>query len=157
MPWPATSPASRNTSPRRTSSPSWPLSVRSILLTFLGGAEIDPVSRRRHWKASISIGVVSFALQFLAAFGFFTVVLCWHPHAPEIGGVALSTTSAAVVYAVMVETGVNRQDIVELIRAAVSSLIWAPCWLWAVFSPPTDGFWGCSRRRHSLLSPSYRG
>jgi Kef-type K+ transport system membrane component KefB len=44
--------------------------VGSILLTFLAGVEIDPVSLRRHWKASISIGVVSFALPFFAAFAF---------------------------------------------------------------------------------------
>ena len=39
-------------------------------------------------------------------------------HAAEIGGIALSTTSVAVVYAVMVETGLNRQDIGKLILAA---------------------------------------
>ena len=38
--------------------------VGSLLLTFLAGAEIDPVSLKRHWKASVSIGVVSFALPF---------------------------------------------------------------------------------------------
>ena len=36
----------------------------------------------------------------------------------EIGGVALSTTSVAVVYAVMIETGLNRHDIGKLILAA---------------------------------------
>ena len=71
--------------------------VGSILLTFLAGAEIDPVSLRRHWKASISIGVVSFALPFLAAFAFCYWALGWHLHAAEIGGIALSTTSVAVV------------------------------------------------------------
>src|SRR6266480_3176525 len=45
-------------------------SVGSLVLTFLAGAEIDPVSLRGHWKASVSIGLVSFALPFLAAFGF---------------------------------------------------------------------------------------
>ena len=45
-------------------------SVGSLVLTFLAGAEIDPVSLRGPWKASLSIGVVSFALPFLAAFGF---------------------------------------------------------------------------------------
>jgi Kef-type K+ transport system membrane component KefB len=93
-------------------------SVGSIALTFLAGAEIDPVSLRRHWKASVSIGVVSFALPFLGAFGFCGLVLGWHLHAAEIGGVALSTTSVAVVYAVMVETGLNRHDIGKLILAA---------------------------------------
>jgi len=90
----------------------------SILLTFLAGAEIDPVSLRRHWKPSITIGVVSFALPFAGAFLFCRYVLSWHLHAAEIGGIALSTTSVAVVYAVMVETGLNRHDIGKLILAA---------------------------------------
>ena len=93
-------------------------SAGSLVLTFLAGAEIDPVSLRGHWKASLSIGVVSFALPFLAAFGFFRLVLGWHLHAAEIGGIALSTTSVAVVYAVMVETGLNRHDLGKLILAA---------------------------------------
>jgi Kef-type K+ transport system membrane component KefB len=92
--------------------------VGSIILTFLAGAEIDPVSLKRHWKPSVAIGVVSFALPFLGAFTFCGLVLHWHLHAAEIGGVALSTTSVAVVYAVMVETGLNRHDIGKLILAA---------------------------------------
>ncbi len=92
--------------------------IGSILLTFLAGAEIDPVSLRRHWKASVTIGAVSFVLPFVAAFAFCYFVLGWHLHAAEIGGIALSTTSVAVVYAVMVETGLNRQDIGKLILAA---------------------------------------
>src|SRR5580693_4581707 len=93
-------------------------SAGSLVLTFLAGAEIDPVSLRGHWKASLSIGLASFALPFLAAFGFCKLVLDWHLHAAEIGGIALSTTSVAVVYAVMVETGLNRHDIGKLILAA---------------------------------------
>jgi Kef-type K+ transport system membrane component KefB len=93
-------------------------SVGSILLTFLAGAEIDPVSLRKHWKASLSIGIVSFVLPLFSAFGFCKLVLGWHLHAAEIGGIALSTTSVAVVYAVMVETGLNRHDIGKLILAA---------------------------------------
>jgi len=92
--------------------------VGSIMLTFLAGAEIDPVSLKRHWKPSVAIGVVSFALPFLGAFAFCGLVLHWHLHAAEIGGVALSTTSVAVVYAVMVETGLNRHDLGKLILAA---------------------------------------
>jgi Kef-type K+ transport system membrane component KefB len=90
----------------------------SVLLTFLAGAEIDPVSLRRHWKASLSIGVISFVLPFAGAFGFCRFLLQWPLHAAEIGGVALSTTSVAVVYAVMVETGLNKQDLGKLILAA---------------------------------------
>jgi Kef-type K+ transport system membrane component KefB len=54
----------------------------------------------------------------LTAFAFCYYVLSWHLHAAEIGGIALSTTSVAVVYAVMVETGLNRRDIGKLILAA---------------------------------------
>jgi Kef-type K+ transport system membrane component KefB len=46
------------------------------------------------------------------------LVLAWPLHAAEIGGIALSTTSVAVVYAVMVETGLNRHDLGKLILAA---------------------------------------
>jgi Kef-type K+ transport system membrane component KefB len=92
--------------------------VGSITLTFLAGAEIDPVSLRRHWKASLGIGFVSFMLPFLAAMGVAYFALDWNLHAAEIAGVALSTTSVAVVYAVMVETGLNREDLGKLILAA---------------------------------------
>jgi len=90
----------------------------AILLTFLAGAEIDPVSLRGHWKASLSIGVVSFLLPFAGAFLFCLLALGWRLHAAEVGGVALSTTSVAVVYAVMVETGLNRKELGKLILAA---------------------------------------
>ena len=93
-------------------------SIGSVMLTFLAGAEIDPVSLRRHWKASLSIGFVSFLFPFVGAFAFAYWVLAWDLHAAQIAGVALSTTSVAVVYAVMVETGLNRSEIGKLILAA---------------------------------------
>ena len=93
-------------------------SIGSLMLTFLAGAEIDPLSLRRHWKASLSIGFVSFLLPFLGAFAFCYWALGWTLRASEIGGVALSTTSVAVVYAVMVETGLNREELGKLILAA---------------------------------------
>lgn len=93
-------------------------SIGSVTLTFLAGAEIDPVSLRRHWKASLAIGFVSFALPLLAAMAVAYFVLRWELHAAEIAGIALSTTSVAVVYAVMVETGLNQQELGKLILAA---------------------------------------
>jgi len=77
-----------------------------------------PVSLRRHWRASLSIGVISFTLPFAGAFGFSLLILHWQLHAAGICGVALSTTSVAVVYAVMVETGLSQQDLGKLILAA---------------------------------------
>jgi Kef-type K+ transport system membrane component KefB len=93
-------------------------SIGSMMLTFLAGAEIDPVSLRKHWKASLSIGFVSFLLPFIGAFAFAYWALGWNLQAAQIAGVSLSTTSVAVVYAVMVETGLNRTEIGKLILAA---------------------------------------
>ena len=90
----------------------------SVLLTFLAGAEIDPTSFRRHLKASLTIGVVSFAAPFLGALAIAYWGLHWPLPAAQIAGIALSTTSVAVVYAVMIETGLNRTEIGKLILAA---------------------------------------
>ncbi len=92
--------------------------IGSVLLTFLAGAEIDPVSLKKHWKASLSLGFVAFILPLIGAFCFARFVFDWNFHASEIAGIALSTTSVAVVYAVMVETGLNRHDVGKLILAA---------------------------------------
>ncbi len=88
------------------------------LLTFLAGAEIDPESLRRHLKPSLTIGFVSFLVPFLSAWAFAYYVAGWDWHASQIAGIALSTTSVAVVYAVMVETGLNRTELGKLILAA---------------------------------------
>jgi Kef-type K+ transport system membrane component KefB len=93
-------------------------SFGSVLLTFLAGAEIDPISFRKHLKPSLAIGGVSFLFPFLAVLAFALFVGHWNLHAAEIAGVALSTTSVAVVYAVMVETGRNETELGKLILAA---------------------------------------
>ncbi|MBX5442701.1 MAG: cation:proton antiporter [Solirubrobacteraceae bacterium] len=90
----------------------------SILLTFLAGAEVDPQDFRERWVASLAIGIVSFLGPFgvaaLVAYG----ALDWDPKAALIAGTALSTTSLAVVYAVLVETGLNATRIGKLIMSA---------------------------------------
>ena len=93
-------------------------SFGAVLLTFLAGAEIDPVSLRRDIRASLAIGVVSFALPFVAAFLVAYFVLGWALAASEIAGLALSTTSVAVVYAVMIESGLAGREIGKSILAA---------------------------------------
>ncbi|WIG61552.1 MAG: Na+/H+ antiporter [Ktedonobacterales bacterium] len=90
----------------------------SVLLTFLAGAEIDPASFRKHFRASMVIGTVGFFAPFLGAFAVAYWGVHWNLHAAQIAGIALSTTSVAVVYAVMVETGLNRTEIGKLILAA---------------------------------------
>jgi Kef-type K+ transport system membrane component KefB len=90
----------------------------AVLLTFLAGAEIDPESLRRHLRPSLTIGVISFAAPFAAAFAVAYVGLDWSLQAAEIAGLALSTTSVAVVYAVMIESGLAAREIGKLILAA---------------------------------------
>ncbi len=90
----------------------------SVLLTFLAGAEIDPSSLRRHLKPALAIGIVSFLLPFLAAGAFAYWGAHWERHAAYIAGIALSTTSVAVVYAVMIETGLNQTELGKLVLAA---------------------------------------
>jgi Kef-type K+ transport system membrane component KefB len=90
----------------------------SGLLTFLAGAEIEPEALKRHLKPALVIGSVSFFAPFLLAMAFARWVAHWDLRASEIAGIALSTTSVAVVYATMLETGLNRTDIGRLILAA---------------------------------------
>ena len=90
----------------------------SILLTFMAGAEIEPSILRRYFKESMAIGVASFVAPFLGALLFSRFVSGWDWNAAMICGIALSTTSVAVVYAVMIETGLNETDFGKLILAA---------------------------------------
>jgi Kef-type K+ transport system membrane component KefB len=90
----------------------------SGLLTFLAGAELEPRVLRKHWRATVSIGFVSFLLPFLGARVFARWLAGWSWPAAQIAGVALSTTSVAVVYAVLVETGFNETELGQIILAA---------------------------------------
>src|SRR5271166_5850830 len=90
----------------------------AILLTFLAGAEIDPdVVRRKFWP-SMSIGVVGFAAPYVGVLLFARYVVGWPWPEAQIAGISLSTTSVAVVYAVMVETGFNQTELGKIILAA---------------------------------------
>jgi Kef-type K+ transport system membrane component KefB len=101
--------------------PSWLSFIGSfagIVLTFLAGAEVDVPQFRREWRASISIGAVSFFAPFLVAGAFAYWALDWNVKQAEIGGIALSTTSLAVVYAVLVETGLNQELVGKRLMSA---------------------------------------
>jgi len=93
-------------------------SFASVVLTFLAGAEVDPDDFRERFGASIAIGVVSFAGPFVAATLIALGPLGWSTKASLIAGTALSTTSLAVVYAVLVETGLNTVRVGKLIMSA---------------------------------------
>lgn len=90
----------------------------AILLTFLAGAEIDPQVVRRNLWSSLGIGIVGFLAPYLGVFCFARYVVGWPWDQAQIAGISLSTTSVAVVYAVMIETGFNRTELGKIILAA---------------------------------------
>jgi Kef-type K+ transport system membrane component KefB len=90
----------------------------AILLTFLAGAEIDTRVIRRNFRSTMAIGIVGFLAPYLGVLAYAHVVSGWSWPQAQIAGIALSTTSVAVVYAVMVETGFNQSEIGKIILAA---------------------------------------
>lgn len=90
----------------------------AIVLTFLAGAELDPYVFRAKWKESTAVGLVGFFCPFFGATTVAHFVLGWPWRPSWLAGVALSTTSVAVVYAVMLELGFNQTTYGKAILAA---------------------------------------
>ncbi len=90
----------------------------AIMLTFLAGAELDPVVFRQKWKEATAVGVTSFFLPFLGCAAAAYYLLDWDVRASWLAGIAMSTTSVAVVYAVMLEYGFNKTVYGKTILAA---------------------------------------
>src|SRR6266487_2051844 len=90
----------------------------SGVLTFLAGAEIDPRSLKANLRVSGLIGILSFGVPFAIVWLFAQFVLGWHLQQAQIAGVALSTTSVAVVYAVTIEGGYSDTAMGKTILAA---------------------------------------
>ncbi len=108
----------------------------AILLTFLAGAELEPRIIRTQLKEVSIVGLIGFIAPFLGCTAVAYYLLGWNPQASWLCGVALSTTSMAVVYAVMLETGFNKTEfgksilgacfINDLGTAIVLGLLFAP-------------------------------
>lgn len=82
----------------------------AVLLTFLAGAELEAAVVRRKLTEVSVVGMVGFMAPFIGCTLAARYLLGWDTRASLLAGVALSTTSMAVVYAVMLETGLNRTD-----------------------------------------------
>lgn len=119
-------------------------SFAGIVLTFLAGAEVDAALLRREWKPAVLIGGLSFLLPFVGVGLFAHYVAGWSVPQSEIAGIALSTTSLAVVYAVLVETGLTASELGKILMAAtfvtdlgtalaLSVLFIQPTWYLALF------------------------
>jgi len=115
-----------------------------ILLTYLAGTEIDTQLMKEKFKESFLIGSFSFLLPFIGVFLFTYYLAGWNINAALIAGIALSTTSLAVVYAVLVETGLNQTELGKVLMAAtfitdmgtalaLSIVFLVPSWYTALF------------------------
>jgi glutathione-regulated potassium-efflux system ancillary protein KefC len=90
----------------------------AIVLTFLAGAELDPVVFKLKWKEAAAIGLASFLFPFLGCAAGAYYILGWGVMQSWLAGVAMSTTSVAVVYAVMLEFGFNTTEYGKTVLAA---------------------------------------
>jgi len=127
----------------------------AIVLTFLAGTELDPTVFRTKWKETSAIGLVGFLAPFFGCAAIAYYWLGWSSSASWLTGVALSTTSVAVVYAVMLEFGLNKTDygktvlaacfINDLLTVLALGLIFAP------FSIKTLIFFGVSIAAFAVL------
>ncbi len=82
----------------------------AMLLTFLAGAELNPDVMKAKIKEVSVIGLVGFSAPFIGCFLISFYLIGWSMKASLLCGIALSTTSMAVVYAVMLEYGFNKTD-----------------------------------------------
>jgi Kef-type K+ transport system membrane component KefB len=92
--------------------------IGAIVLTFLAGAELDPQVFKLKWKEAVAVGLASFLFPFLGCTAAAHYLLGWKLMPSWLAGVAMSTTSVAVVYAVMIEFGFNRTEYGKTILAA---------------------------------------
>lgn len=80
----------------------------AILLTFLSGTELNPDILKSKFKEILLIGTIGFLAPFIGASLVAKFLIGWDLKASLLTGIALSTTSMAVVYAVMIEYGFNK-------------------------------------------------
>ena len=118
----------------------------AIVLTFLAGAELDPEVFRRRWKEATAVGLISFFAPFFGCAAAARWGLGWGVEASWLAGVAMSTTSVAVVYAVMIEFGFNTTEYGKTVLAAcfITDLgtVIALGLIFAPFTPKTALFVG---------------
>jgi Kef-type K+ transport system membrane component KefB len=93
-------------------------SFGAVILTFLAGAELETEIIKNYWKEATILGLVGFFAPFFGAWVVSQFLLGWDIKQAQLAGIALSTTSVAVVYAVMIETGLNEKPLGKLILAA---------------------------------------
>jgi glutathione-regulated potassium-efflux system ancillary protein KefC len=84
--------------------------VGAILLTFLSGAELNPDAMKTKLREVLTIGLIGFFAPFIGTTLIAYFLIGWGLQASLLCGIALSTTSIAVVYSVMLEYGFNKTE-----------------------------------------------
>jgi Kef-type K+ transport system membrane component KefB len=92
--------------------------IAAIMLTFLAGAELNPDSLKSKIREITIVGLVGFFAPFIGASLLAYFILGWELKSSLLTGIALSTTSMAVVYAVMLEYGFNKTSFGKSILGA---------------------------------------
>lgn len=90
----------------------------AIMLAFLAGTETRWTVFRQHAWANVAIGASSFLAPFLSILLFTAIVAGWTVPQALIGAIALSTTSVALVYAVIVEADRSQTQVGQIVLAA---------------------------------------
>jgi len=90
----------------------------AILLAFLVGTEVKLQTIRNYAFASLLIGAGAFAAPFLAVLLFTIFLMGWNWLKALIGAIALSTTSVALVYAVILEEGMRESRAGQIVLAS---------------------------------------
>ena len=93
-------------------------SFGGIFLTFLAGTEIDTGLMRKKFKQSFFIGFISFLAPFIGVLLVTYYVASWNLTSSLIAATALSETSIAVVYSVLVETSLCKTQTGKLLMVA---------------------------------------
>src|SRR5436309_13118901 len=102
--------------------------------------EVDPAYMRRRLGASLGIGVVSYLGPFVFASTVAYFLLDWSGRASLITGTALSTTSLAVVYAVLVERELTDTGVGKLLMTSTFVTVCTALALSAIFIKPNVWF-----------------
>lgn len=89
-----------------------------ITLTFLAGTEIDTRLMKEKFKGSFLIGFFSFLTPFVVVYVYTHFIAHWNVQAALLAGTALSCTSLAVVYSVLVETGLSDTQVGKMLMAS---------------------------------------
>ena len=89
-----------------------------VVITFLAGTEVEPAILRKKMKESVLVGAASFMFPWLAVLGYCHFYAGWTLNASLIAGCALSSTSLAIVYAVLVESGLVSTKVGKVLMAA---------------------------------------